>query len=328
MLKTFIFPFDAKLDIHVNSFLPARGNHLFTEPRYYQLHSRSDNDCYAQLVRRNDSRVHATLAFHETAPGVYMSPGVGTFGGLSLNDELEFLTVEKFLQVLVDHLRQRDAHMIRFRCAPASHDGSLFTIVFNVLTRQGFQPERPDVNYDMRIDSRTFIERIDYGNVKRIRKTERASFVCERAEVVLLPEVHQLVANNRARQGISISMSLKQLQQMAELFPERMHLFATYREASRKEMVAAAVCLTIAPNVLYVLYWGDADGMRNYSPVAMLAACIYTFCAEQGYKLLDVGISTVYGEPNHGLINFKRNLGFTESLKIEMVWTSQLGKVE
>jgi hypothetical protein len=43
----------------------------------------------------------------------------------------------------------------------------------------------------------------------------------------------------------------------------------------------------------------------------------------QGFKLLDVGISTLHAQPNFGLINFKRNLGFTESLKLEMVWHGQ-----
>jgi hypothetical protein len=52
----------------------------------------------------------------------------------------------------------------------------------------------------------------------------------------------------------------------------------------------------------------------------MLASNIYAFCAREGFAVLDVGISTLHEEPNFGLVNFKRNLGFTESLKLEMVW--------
>jgi len=319
--KKFILPFDSALDIRVNAFVPSQGNHLFNELAYFNLHSRSNNDCYAQLVRQKDSRVLATLAFHETPVGVYVSPGRGTFGGLSLNGELDFLTVEKFFQAVLDHLRMQGARAIRIRCAPASHDPSLFAVTFNALTRQGLRTAQPEVNYDMRIDGRSFIDRIDYGNVKRIRKCERSGFSCGRIDSALLPEVYQLLAESRARLGIVISMSLGQLRQMVEIFPKRIHFFAAYRGAGQRDMVAGAVCLTLMPGVLYVLYWGDAEGMRSYSPVAMLAATIYAFGADHGYTLLDIGIATLQGEPNYGLVNFKRNLGFTESLKLEMVWT-------
>jgi hypothetical protein len=320
MLSTSILPFDEKFDLHINAFLAAEGNHLFNEPAYFRLHSGAEEDCYAQLVRRNDQRVFATLAFHASAGGVFVSPGRGTYGGLSLNAEIELLVLDRFVTAVVMHLRAQGARSVRVRCAPASHDPALFAMSFNMLSRLGFQPCEAELNHDMCIDERAFIDRIDYGNVKRIRKTEREGFVCDRLDEEALPAVHALLAENRARLGVTISMSVDQLRQMVSLFPQRLHLFAVYRDNSRQEMVAAALCLALSPQVLYVLYWGDGPDMRSYSPVAMLAAHIYAFCAEQGFALLDVGISTLHAEPNFGLVNFKRNLGFTESLKLEMVW--------
>jgi hypothetical protein len=319
-----ILPVDDKYDAKFNFFLPAEGNHLFNEPEYFKLQLISGSGVYAQLVRRSDSRVFATLAFHETSQGVYISPGRGTYGGVSFNGSLDLLAVERFLEVVMDYLRGRGAQCIRIRCAPASHDPSLFAIVSNALSRLDFLPEQPELNFDMRVDSRRFIDRIDYGNVKRIRKAEREGFICERADFALLPAVHELLDQNRARMGISISMSLAQLSQMVNLFPERFHLFAAYRDACRQSLVAAAVSLEVASSILYVLYWGDAEDMRSYSPIAFLASSVYEFCVQQGIGLLDVGISTVQGVPNHGLVKFKRNLGFAESLKLEMVWSGNL----
>jgi hypothetical protein len=323
LLSSLKVPFDDKLVIVINHFLPANGSHLFNEPTFFKLHSLSNRDYFFQLVRIKDSRVVGTLAFHEISKGFYASPGRGTFGGLNLNEKLEFQTVEKFLHTVNDFLRQQGAQTIRICCAPAGHDVSLFAVVFNILTRQGFEPTRPELNYQMQINEQTFINRIEYGNVKRIRKTKRTGFLSECISIVQLPAVHQLIAENRSHQGIEISMTYAELYQMAVCFPERIHLFATYRDASRLDMVAAAVCLSLRSDLLYVLYWGDAKGMSTFSPVAMLAETIYNFCAVQGFKLLDVGISTLHAQPNFGLINFKRNLGFTESLKLEMVWHGQ-----
>ena len=315
-----ILAIDEKFDLYINALLAVQGNHLFNEPAYFRLHSRSEQDCYAQLVRRNDQRVFATLAFYATDLGIFVSPGRGTYGGLSLNAVIELQVLDRFVAAVVAHLRAQGARSVRVRCAPASHDGALFAMSMNIFSRLGFQPREAELNYDMRIDGRAFIDRIDYGNVKRIRKTEREGFVCDQLGEQALPAVHALLADNRARLGVTISMSHEQVRQMAALFPQRLHLFGVYRDVNRQEMVAAALCLALSPQVLYVLYWGDGPGMRNYSPVTMLASHIYAFCAQEGFTVLDVGISTLHEEPNFGLVNFKRRLGFTESLKLEMVW--------
>jgi len=321
-MRSRILTFDEKFDLHINAFLAAKGNHLFNEPAYFRLHSRSEQDCYAQLVRRKNQQVFTTLAFHAIENGVFVSPGRGTYGGLSLNAEIELQVLDGFVAAVVEHLRVHGARSVRVRCAPASHDATLLAMSVNIFSRLGFQPREAELNNDMRIDGRAFIDRIDYGNVKRIRKAEREGFVCDQLDEQALPAVHALLAANRVRLGVTISMSQEQVRQMAALFPQRLHLFAVYSDISRKEMVAAALCLTLSPQVLYVLYWGDGPATRSYSPVAMLASEIYAFCSREGFAVLDVGISTLHGVPNFGLVNFKRNLGFTESLKLEMVWHS------
>ena len=116
-----IIAFDEKFDLHINSVLAAQGNHLFNEPGYFRLHSRSEKDCYAQLVRRYDQRVLATLSFHAIANGIFVSPGRGTYGGLSLNAEIELQVLDRFVAAVVMHLRTQGARSVRGRCAPASN---------------------------------------------------------------------------------------------------------------------------------------------------------------------------------------------------------------
>jgi len=63
---------------------------------------------------------------------------------------------------------------------------------------------------------------------------------------------------------------------------------------------------------------GGALGYGLFSPVVKLAAEIYSFCQAEGIKIMDIGTSTEGVSPNFGLINFKKSLGFSESLKINM----------
>ena len=317
MLNKLTIEVDERYDIHVNHFHGATGNHLFNEPAYFRLHSSSPRDVYAQLVRRSDAKVYATVAFFELDDNLYSSPKRGTFGGLSLNHALEFKTIELFVGTLLTYLTTRGARAVRLRTAPASHDLATFSVTLNLLTRNGFHVTTQELNYDLRVDDRPFLDRLDYGNAKRLRKAAREGFFAERVGHESCESVHAVIEQNRSRLGVSVSMSAAQLRQMVDLFPEKLHFFAAFRDVARSEMVAASVCIALTESIFYVFYWGDIDGVSAYSPIVLLASTIYEYCQQNGFTVLDAGISTLRGEPNYGLMRFKRNLGFEESAKLD-----------
>jgi hypothetical protein len=308
--------FDDKYEVRINVFVPAENNHLFNEADYFRLHATSAKDIYAQLVRISDSKVHATIAFYEGEDRVFASPKKGTFGGLGLNHQLDLQIVERFLTTIVAFLKSLGARAIHLNCPPLSHDPALLSVVSNILLRHGATLCGHELNYDMRMDNRSFLQRIDYSNVKRIRKCLRMGFVAEKISAADYASAYHVIRENRERNGYPISMTMAQLEEMVAVFPGRLHFFAAYPDPQKSRIVAAGVCLALSPAILYVFYWGDAPEMGAYSPIALLASCIYEFSQREGFALLDVGISTLRSEPNQGLINFKRNLGFSESLKL------------
>lgn len=312
-----LIPFDEKYEIKINFFHAATGNHLFNEPEYFGIHAESPNDIYAQLVRQSDEKVFLTIAIYEVSDGVFLSPKRGTFGGLGLNGKVRFAKVEKFISLLSNFLKSRGAKSLRINSAPVSHGLAWFSIMFNVLRRQGFILESHELNFDMIVDDQSFLERIDHGNTKRIRKSIRNGFICEKTDHKRLDEVYEVIKESRSRLGVDVSMSFLQLETMLTLFPEKIHLFSVDRDSSRSSMVAAAVCMTLDESIMYVFYWGDRADVSTYSPIALLASKIYEFCQENNISLLDAGISTIDGEPNYGLMQFKHNLGFSESLKAD-----------
>ena len=318
-----ILAIDDKYEIRINVFLPAENNYLFNESDYFHLHATAANDIYAQLVRVSDSKVHATIAFYEDEGRVFSSPKRGTFGGLGLNQPLDLHIVERFLVTIVDYLKSLGARAIHIKCAPLSHDLALSSIVSNIMLRHGATLCGHELNYDLHVDSRPFLERIDYSNVKRIRKCLRMGFVTEEISTANFADAYDVIRENRERHGYPISMTMAQLAEMVALFPGRLHLFAAYPDPLKSRIVAASVCLALTPTILYVFHWGDTADMGAYSPIALLASRTYEFCQRDGYELLDVGTSTLHSKPNLGLINFKRNLGFSESLKLSFAIQSE-----
>jgi hypothetical protein len=306
---------DDRYEIRINHFLFAENNHIFNEPAYFKLHAGVPGDLYVQMVRRSDDKVCATIAFYEEPDHVFTSPRRGTFGGLGGNEPLELPAIESFLHALFDHLKATGAREIRLKCPPFSHDLPLSSIVTNLMLRGGASLASFELNQDMIIDDRKFSERVGYGNRKRIQKCLREGFVAAELDVESFERAYDLIRDNRSRRQYPMTMTAEQLRAMFEAFPQRLRIFAVHAEMAQVRMLAASICIELSPSVLYVFYWADAAGMESHSPIALLASCIYEFGQRRGFRILDAGTSTVAGEPNRGLMTFKRNLGFSESLK-------------
>jgi hypothetical protein len=313
-----ILPLDDRYEICINAFLPAANNHLFNEVAFFRIHACSADDVYAQLVRKSDLRVCATIAFYALEDHIFASPRTGTFGGLGLNHPVDNELLESFLDSLLGHLHALGARSIQVKLAPLSHDLPLLSTVANAMLLHNAVVSSHELNFDMRVDGRSFEERIDIGNAKRIRKCLREGFIAEELDISALDAAYQTISANRKRRGYSISMTQSQLTQMASTFPDRFRLFAVFCDADRSRIAAAAICLAISSSILYVFYWGDAEGMASHSPIALLASCIYGFCQRHAFAILDVGTSTVEGKSNHGLIRFKQHLGFAASIKLSL----------
>jgi hypothetical protein len=312
---------DAKYAVDINMFHGNQALVIFNDRRYFELSSSSDNDLSFELVRLSDRLVCASVCFYESAPGQYESPKRATFGGMAASAELDADQIERFLSCVIAHLKKKGAQSIYIKCAPLGHNLRLGSLVVNLLMRHGFKMHVPELNFEMSVTDEPFEKRVDYGNAKRIRKCERQEWWAESVPASAYDKVYAIIRDNRLRRGFPISMSEQQIGQMLDLFPEKIHLFAVYKDSVRSAMAAAAICVALTDRILYVFYWGDAADVETHSPVALLAAHIYKFCREQGFDMLDVGTGTLSGVPNPGLMRFKSNLGFSESLKMSFEWT-------
>jgi hypothetical protein len=264
----------------------------------------------------DDGRVVASIHFTPVGDeGLWRSPARGTFGGYAFVPELRLDGLLAFHDAVHARLTELGARRVEVLPAPMAHDPVAFSNQCYLLRARGYETTHCDLNHSLHIDTRPLGERMSYGNLKRLRKCEREGMVGVPLAVDALPEVVETLAANRASKGHVLSMTLAQLQSTAERFPQAMRLFGC-RDGER--LAAAALCLDLGGGVLYVFYWGDLPGYANLSPVVAVADAIHRYAQDAGLRLIDVGTSTIDREPNPGLIQFKRALGFSESLKLRL----------
>ena len=304
---------DSPYKILENAFLGTKDLSLFHQPAFFRLHA-SSGGAYFELAHKGQSL--ACLHFTPVNDkGTWRSPARGTFAGLSFAPDLKSRELFSFFEGVESSLRSRGAKYLEVLPPPQAHGGAAFAQQAYLLWSLGFETTQCDLNQSLEIDSRSLSDRMTYGNLKRLRKCDREGLVAKPLPISALPLVYEALAINRANKGNSLSMTMTQLQTMADTFPQDIILFGC---PHGNHLAAAALCLRLSPKVLYVFYWGDRPEYATYSPVVAVADAIYRYGQEKGYRLLDVGTSTLDREPNFGLLEFKRALGFTESLKLRM----------
>lgn len=296
-----------------NAFVGSDRNELFQQPAFFRLHAESGG-VYFDLCHKGRSAalIHFTPVDRE---GAWRSPARGTFAGLSFDVDLKFRELFTFFEGVESALRAKGAKSLEVLPAPQAHSATNFAQQVYLLRLFGFETIQCDLNQSLEIDSRSLSERMTYGNLKRLRKCNREGLVARQLTHSDLPQVYETLSINRASKGNSMSMTLPQLQVMVDTLPENVILFGC---SDGGQLAAAALCLRLTPSVLYVFYWGDRPDYASQSPVVAVADAIYHYGRERGYKILDVGTSTIDQKPNFGLLEFKRGLGFSESLKVRM----------
>lgn len=298
--------------INTNAFLGGGPGSLFQQASFFRLHAAGQGLFFEWA---QGMRVCASVHFTPTGEGTWRSPARGTFAGFAFDTSLRYEDLFAFHDAVELALKAEGARQLEILPPPMAHDPAAFANQFYLLRSRGYEMTHCDLNQSLHVDSSSLSDRMSYGNQKRLRKCQREGLVAERLPLTALADVYDTLAANRARKGYAMSMTLAQLQTMADTFPDAVLLFGS-RDGER--LAASAVCLRLSPTVVYVYSWGDRPGYDAYSPVVALAVAIYELCQTQKVTQLDVGASTLDRAPNFGLIQFKRGLGFTESLKVRM----------
>jgi len=303
----------ADYTFHDNAFLGSDSTSLFQQAEFFLLHSVGRGRLYEWTT---DGNVAASVHFTPVGEdGLWRSPALGTFAGFAFNDKLKLRDLFAFYDRVENTLRSEGAKQLEVLPAPMSHDPLIFSNQLYLLRTFGYEMTRCDLNHSIEIDARSLSARISYGNIKRLRKCQREGLISKQLPLSALPEVYETLVANRLGKGHTLSMTLMQLQTMVDTFTKSIVLFGCQDGAT---LAAAGLCIQLSSSVLYVFYWGDRPGYEAYSPVVSVADAIYAYAQAEHVKLIDVGTSTLNSDPNFGLIDFKRGLGFTESLKVRM----------
>jgi hypothetical protein len=265
-----------------------------------------------ELRRRGSGRVAATFVLYER-DGTGVSPCRAPFGGISLDPQVPFDALNGLIKAADVEAQQRGLREVRVVCYPFCYAPAASALLAAGFAANGYAVAVTDLNFHIAVTGEPLEGRLHPSERRRLRKCLRAGLHFAEELVPDLPHLYGFVADCRRRRGFPVTLDYAAFEALLLRFPDHYRVF-TVRDAGR--LAALAVGVRVSPEILYYFYPADDPAYQTYSPTVLLLAGMYEYARSHGYRLLDLGIATDSGQPNPGLIRFKRNMGAEPSLKL------------
>lgn len=253
-------------------------------------------------------------AFHLFVEGKQgQSPGQAPFGGIELNADLKLEVLQFFWQGIEEFLQKQSIQQIRIKLYANCYQAENAQVLQYLWLQNGFSIAEHNLNYHLNINNNPLVQRMHTSEKRRLRKCYAQGYTFDICPTPDFELVHRLVSQCRHRKGFPVSISSDALKNLYRQFSEHFILF-TLKDQQR--IIALATGISVTPEVLYYFLPADDEAYLSYSPMVRLLEGMYNYGQQHGYTILDLGISTEFSQPNHGLINFKKHMGAEASLKL------------
>ena len=288
---------------------------IFIRPEFMRLIAQSIPVRSYCLNKTGQENYAGIIHFAQLQDFVFSSPGRGSYGGMQIDQTASVAEILEFAKAIEDDLRSVGARKISITLPPSHYRAAEIARETEVWQTLGFGVERTEINYAIPITDRDFSSVVEHSVRKRVKKCQRQNYTATELGLEQLDQAYAVIAANREARGYPMTMTLPALRATAQAVSPAVKVFGVLNQS---ELIAAAVVYEINPSIDYVFYWGDKPGFEKFSPVTLLADHLYARARRTHKRWLDLGISTVQGVPNEGLVKFKETLGATAAPKLVM----------
>lgn len=250
-----------------------------------------------------------------------ISPFSAPFGGFHFRNELIYTgVIDFFLSSLKQYIIDNGFSGIDLTLPPDLYHSTFNAKTINALMRGGFQSSLPEITGW--IDLQKFSGEFDQKNSREYyRQAIRNGLsFCFADSLAEKNEAYNLISKNRERLNRPIYMTFDDVMDTSNLWPIDFFKVCDLNG----EMVASAIFYRSSKDICHAAFWGDNELGRPLRAIDYLAANLWSFYKNAGFKYIDVGISTESGYPNEGLLRFKESHNAISSLRFKFSWNTDL----
>jgi len=268
----------------------------------YQLNN-GIRDVYCFEHKSEKGIIAASIFFSvdkSTATSLPNCPGAGfqMLNPISKNNFIQFLNKTR------DHFD--DGTKITIKQSPGFYSLANPIWLHESLIEFGFQASA-EVNHHVDLRDPSLKEKIHKMEHRKIKKCETDGFSFEQVLKPDIDQVYSFLAKCRSHQGLSVNISKNQLNSILSKMPKDYFVYAV--KTANNELAALTVLLRVNQSVIYNFLPAFDRNFKSHSPMAFLHFRLFQELMGLGYRYWDLGISSVGGQPQRGLIKFKERMG-------------------
>ncbi len=217
--------------------------------------------------------------------------------------------------LLAEQLTRSGFNLVRVRCRPGFYGPHEAFALLNA----GFSVEKCGLNHHIDLAGiekpEAYVAGLKREAQRALRQAEREPFTFGATDWYA---AYNVLGQNRAAKGRRLALSYEYIRKIVATFPGQIHMLSLWHDT---QVCAAALVYEVLPRRFYVVAWGDAFHDLPRSPMNRLAYEVVAWAIERDALSLDLGLSSVDGRADPGLVQFKQSVGALPSLRLDLVWT-------
>ena len=272
--------------------------HMFISEAFI---SRVENRCdrVVRLMEEGDSSMGLVAGIKD---GILQSPFSAPFGGFHYSHEHQFYyTISDFLGDLREYIRKEGLKGISVTFPPDLYQTNMNAKLVNAFTLQGYTMATPDITNwaDLKNFDGSWAKYVVEQNCRKAVKHGLTwSMVDDRKS---MEDAYSVILRNREEQGRKIYMTLDDLLDMSNIVPVDFFLVRD----NEANAIGAGVFYRGHEKIVQGIFMGDDVEKRNLGIMNLAYKNCFYHYKDMGFDYIDLGTSSLEGEPNVGLIRFK-----------------------
>ena len=284
---------------------------LFNHPRHVLLQS---EDAISFLLMIGDE-YHGI--FHcIIEEGVAYSPIKSLFGGFETSKKVNNDELRNFIITSIKSLKKKKVERIRITIPANFFRKPKTKAQRKILQELGFTKVLKLKNHHIEITKKTLLPQLHEMEKRKLKKCNKEGLAFYQEANDMLPILYNFISLCRKEKKQALNISLENLQQSMESFPENYFIFSV---KLNNEIFAVTVAVRVNENILYNFLPASPTKFNHLSPMVKLIDGLYSYARSNHYKYLDLGVSTTKdGKDQDSLVAFKKHMGGIRSTKVVM----------
>ncbi|WP_420581982.1 GNAT family N-acetyltransferase [Reichenbachiella sp.] len=227
------------------------------------------------------------------------------YSGFSIENSPSQNTINKIVAELRKKLLEKGVKKAIIRQRPVFQPNPVYQLLHDALILHEFEYTQ-EINQFVSLDQE--LERkLHIMQLRKIKKCQHAELTFQKEPSDRVEEVHAFLAKCRIQQGLNINIDNHALEELFLQLPLNYECYTIRNKEN--EIMASTILVIVNSQVVYNYLPGFDRNFKSLSPLSFLLYQLYELLRNRNFQIFDLGISSIQGNIQKGLFEYKKRMG-------------------